>query len=62
MLTTSQVPKTKQELIQSLQKANFKSFQVYENLDLLNFPNKSELSWSRFFGQVGSEVKVYSGC
>ena len=20
------------------------------------------VSWSRFFGQVGSEVKVYSGC
>ena len=47
MLTTSQVPKTKQELINSLQKANFKSFQVYENLDLLNFPNKSELQKMR---------------
>ena len=47
MLTTSQVPKNKQELISSLQKANFKSFQVYEHLDLLNFPNKSELQKMR---------------
>ncbi len=44
MLSKIQKPKTKQELIRSLQSASIKSFEIYEGSDLTKLPTKSELA------------------
>lgn len=43
MLSKIQKPKTKQELIRSLQSAPIKLFEIYEGADLYKLPAKSEL-------------------
>ena len=43
MLSKVQKPKTKQELIKSLQSATIKSVTVYEESDLTLLPSKSDL-------------------
>lgn len=40
MLTTTQKPKTKQELIRALTQANVKSVTVYEGSDLRGLPSR----------------------
>ncbi len=44
MLSKIQKPKTKQELIRSLQSASIKSFEIYEGADLNKLPAKPELA------------------
>ena len=43
MLSKIQKPKTKQELIRSLQSASIKSFEIYEGSDLNKLPAKFDL-------------------
>lgn len=43
MLSKIQKPKTKQELIRSLQSASIKSFEIYEGSGFSKLPSKSEL-------------------
>jgi hypothetical protein len=43
MLTRSETPKTKQELIQSLQRASIRSIDVYEGIQIAKMPSKADL-------------------
>lgn len=44
MISKIQKPKTKQELVKSLQSASIRSFEIYEGSDLSRLPSKSELT------------------
>jgi hypothetical protein len=47
MLATITLPKSKGELIQALQKANFQSFVVYEGDGLNQLPSKLDLTTTK---------------
>lgn len=44
MISKIQKPKTKQELVKSLQSAPIRSFEIYEGSDLNRLPSKADLT------------------